>query len=226
MRAESLQRRPPCSFEAFIAARTIAGVAKTFFDDALSDDPRAPLFGVRGVHVQPVATVLDDERFVAVASSDRSQTVASAAGLSTVTTALPSVGILHCSSAPSDASVETSFHIPSTNTLGFVALVFAACAVDLCLGVAFSGGLTDLDWGSWEGSLPESSSLGGDGTPLRGAFIRLQPGFKNSLRGKLYQLCAVGDTFIAINSWRRVPFWSADVAQFFAATDTPASQAS
>src|SRR2546427_13156825 len=26
-----------------------------------------------------------------------------------------------------------------------------------------------LDWGSWEGSLPESSSLGGDGRPLRGA---------------------------------------------------------
>jgi len=41
-----------------------------------------------------------------------------------------------------------------------------------CREVAFSVELMDLDcWGSWEGSLPESSSLGGDCTPLRGAFI-------------------------------------------------------
>src|SRR5262245_23949278 len=30
MRAESMQRRPPCSLEAFIAPRTIAGVSKKF----------------------------------------------------------------------------------------------------------------------------------------------------------------------------------------------------
>ena len=40
--------------------------------------------------------------------------------------------------------------------------------------VAFSDQLKDLDWGSWEGLLPESSSLGGDGTPLRGAFTKLR----------------------------------------------------
>ena len=218
MRAESLQWRPPRSFEPFIAARTIAGVAKKFLDDAPCDDPRAPLSD-REVHARLVAAVLDDERSVAAAYRDRSQSAASAAGFSIATTASPSAGILHCSSAPSDASVEISLRIPSTNTLGFAAVVIAACGVALRGGVAFSGELTDLDWGSWEGSLPESSSLGGDGIPLRGAFIRFRPGFKNSLRGKLYQLCGAGDIFIAINSWRLGPFWSAEMAHSFAATD-------
>jgi hypothetical protein len=68
--------------------------------------------------------------------------------------------------------VEISWRIPSTNTLGSAAVVIAARSVVLCREVAFSDPLKDLDWGSWEGLLPESSSLGGDGTPLRGAFIR------------------------------------------------------
>jgi len=141
-------------------------------------------------------------------------------GVITLTTASAPPGIPRRSSAPSDSSVDVAFRIPSTTTLGFAAVVIAAHSVALGVGVAFSGELTDLDWGSWEGSLPESSSLGGDGIPLRGAFIRFRPGFKNSLRGKLYQLCGAGDIFIAINSWRLGPFWSAEMAHSFAATDS------
>ena len=115
------------------------------------------------VHVPPVAAVLVGECFVAAASCDPSQTAATAAGFSIATTPLPSSGILRCSSAPSDASAESSFRIPSTNTPGFAVVVFAASAVARCVRVAFSDGLTDLVWGSWEGSLPESSSLGGEG---------------------------------------------------------------
>jgi len=121
---------------------------KKFLDDAPCDDPRAPLSD-REVHARLVAAVLDDERSVAAAYRDRSQSAASAAGFSIATTASPSAGI-----------------------------------------------------------------------PLRGAFIRFRPGFKNSLRGKLYQLCGAGDIFIAINSWRLGPFWSAEMAHSFAATDT------
>ena|SRR5436309_172393 len=190
MRAESLQRRPPCSFEAFIAARTITRVTKKFFADSPCDDPRGLTFPVR-VHVWPVAAVLDAGRFVAAAFCDRCRTAAIADGFSTATTVLPSAGIPHCSSAPSDASDESSFRIPSANTPGFVAGVILASAVDRYVGVDFSEKLTDLDWGSWEGSLPESSSLGGDGTPLRGAFI-IDSGFgrdsRTHLRIQLYQL--------------------------------------
>lgn len=171
MRAESLQRRPPRSFEAFVATRTITCVNKKIFADAPCDDPRAPPSGVTA-HVQTVAAVLGGERFVLAVSCDRFQTAAIAAGFSIVTTASPSPDIPRCSSAPSDPSVEISFRIPSTNRLGFATGVVAACSVALCMGVALSAELTDLDWGSWEGSLPESSSLGGDCTPLRGAFVR------------------------------------------------------
>jgi hypothetical protein len=220
MRAESLQRRPPRSLEAFIATRTVAGVAKKSFADPPCDDPRAPLSGVM-VHVRSAATVLDGECFVAVVSSGRSPNGAISAGSSIATTAALSPGIPCCSSAPSDAPAEISFGIPSTNTPGFVAAAIAAvCPVVLCGRVAFSVGLSDLDWGSWEGSLPESSSLGGDGTPLRGAFISLHTGFKNSLRGKLYQLCGTGDILAAVKSWRPGPLWSAKAAHSFAAADS------
>jgi hypothetical protein len=156
---------------------------------------------LRGVtaHVQTVAAVLDGERFVLAVSCDRFQTAAIAAGFSIVTTAWPSPGIPRCSSAPSEVSAEISFRIPSTNTLGFAAGVIAACSVALCRGVAFSAELTDLDWGSWEGSLPESSSLGGDRTPLRGAFIQAS-GFQELTTGKTLSACRAGDIFIAIIS--------------------------
>jgi hypothetical protein len=170
MRAESLQWRPPRSLEVFIATRTIACAAKIFFDDSLCDDPRAPLFGVI-VRLQPVATVLDDERFVAAVSSGRSPIAATVAGFSIATIAWLSAGTPHCSNAISDAPVEISFRIPSTNTLAFAAVVTAASSVATCVGVAFSVELSDLGRGSWDGSLPESSSLGGDGSPLRGALI-------------------------------------------------------
>lgn len=183
MRAESLQRRPPCSFEAFITARTITGEAKKNFVPASDDDPRAPLFGRGSAHIQTVATVLDAERFVPAVYGDRFQTAATAAGFSIGTTASPSPNIPRRSSAPWDPLVEISLRIPSTNTLGSAALVIAACSVVLCRRVAFSGQLKDLDWGSWEGLLPESSSLGGDGTPLRGAFTKLQ-GFSRTHCGE------------------------------------------
>ena len=100
----------------------------------------------------------------------RSQTGASASGFSIATTASPSAGIPRCSSAPSDALAETGFRIPLINTPAFVVAVIPVLPFGRSLGVDFFDELTDLDWGSWEGSLPESSSLGGDGTPLRGAF--------------------------------------------------------
>ena len=101
-------------------------------------------------------------------SCSPSPIAATVADFSIATTAAPSAGIPRCSSASSDALVENGFRTPSINTLGFVAAALLVSVV-CCLGVDFSDDLTDLDWGSWEGSLPESSSLGGDGRPLRGA---------------------------------------------------------
>ncbi|HVH71897.1 MAG TPA: hypothetical protein VNB49_12390 [Candidatus Dormibacteraeota bacterium] len=127
-------------------------------------------FPARMTHVQPASVVLDDERFVVAVSCGPSPFAATVAGFSIASTASPSADIPGRSSASSDALAENSCRIPSINTLGSAAaapLVSVAC----CLGVAFSVDLTDLDWGSWEGSLPESSSLGGDRTPLRGAFF-------------------------------------------------------
>jgi hypothetical protein len=122
-------------------------------------------------HVQPASAVLDDVRFVAAVSCGHSPIAASVAGFSIATTPVPSAGTPGCSSAPSDASAENSSRNPSANTFAVAAAVIPLFSAACCLGVDFSDDLTDLGWGSWEGSLPESSSLGGDGTPLRGAFI-------------------------------------------------------
>jgi len=95
-----------------------------------------------------------------------------------------------CNSAPSVASAETGFRIPLTNTPGFVLAALGLCASLCCPGVAFSVELTDLDWGSWEGSLPGSSSLGGEGKSsprrlhlsiLASAGIQELTGGKNSI---------------------------------------------
>jgi hypothetical protein len=151
----------------------------------------------RMTHVQPASVVLDDERFVAAVSCGPSPFAATVAGFSIATTASPSADIPGCSSAPLDALAENSFHIPSTNTLGFAAAALLVFSVACCLGVDFLAGLIDLDWGSWEGSLPESSSLGGDGSPLRGAFFidsaySIRP-IKNSPAGK---------TLSTLRGWR------------------------
>jgi hypothetical protein len=169
MGAEPLQWRAPGSPEAFVAARTITALGKNFRQCALVMT-HAHHLPTAMTHVQPASAVLDDERFVAAVSCGHSPIAATVAGFSIVTTASPSTGIPGCSSAPSDALAENSFRIPSINTLGFVAAALLV-SVGCCLGVDFSGDLIDLDWGSWEGSLPESSSLGGDGRPLRGAFF-------------------------------------------------------
>src|SRR5438132_13578116 len=47
----------------------------------------------------------------------------------------------------------------------------------------------------------------------------LDPGFKNSLQEKLYQLCGAGDILIAIDSRRLGPSWSAKMAHSFTAAD-------
>jgi hypothetical protein len=125
-------------------------------------------------HVQLIAAVLGDERFALDVSCDRCATAAIVDGFSIATTADLSADIPGCSSAPSDALVEISFGILSANTPGAAAVATAASCFARCVDVAFSDELTDLDWGSWEGSLPESSSLGGDGSPLRGAFAIVQ----------------------------------------------------
>ena len=122
-------------------------------------------------HVQPASAVLDDERFVAAVSCGHSPIAATVDGFSIATTAAPSAGTPGCSSAPSDASAENSSRNPSANTFGVAAAVIRLFSAACCLALDFSDDLTDLGWGSWEGSLPESSSLGGDRTPLRGAFI-------------------------------------------------------
>jgi hypothetical protein len=131
-------------------------------------------FAVRMMHAQPAAAVLDDGRFVLAVSCDRSRTPASVAGSSTATIASLSAGTPRCSSAPSDALAETSFRIPSTDTLGFAVPALAASCFACYPGVDSVDELLDLDRGSWEGSLPDSSSLGADGRPLRGAFISIQ----------------------------------------------------
>src|SRR5215831_8825412 len=104
-------------------------------------------------HVQTAAAALDGERSVAVASFARSPTASSAADFSIATTALPSADIPHCNSASSHVWVEIVSHTPSTDTPGFVAVALGAAPVP----VAFFVELADLGWGSWEGSLPESS---------------------------------------------------------------------
>src|SRR5262245_12272085 len=172
-------------------------------------------------HVPLPAAVLDAGRFVASASSSHSPTSATVACFSIATTAAPLAGTPHCNSAPSDASAGSSSRILSADTPG-PAVVVSSVFFLAGRRVDFFGELSDCDWGSWEGSLPESSSLGGDGTPLRGAlFINLRSsirGFKNSLAGKLYQLWKRGVTLSAIHLRRPGPFWSAKMAHFFAAT--------
>jgi hypothetical protein len=183
-------------------------------------------FSVRMTHVQPAAAVLDAGRLVASASSVLSPTAATVAWLSIPTTVWPLAGTPRCNSAPSVALAETSFRIPSANTPGSAAAAPAVFSVACCRRVDFFGELSDLDWGSWEGSLPESSSLGGDRTPLRGAFtsIQLLRGFKNSLRGKTLQnFFGIGDILIAIGLRRLGSFWSAKVAHSFAASVTSGS---
>ena len=168
MRAESLQWRAPASFQPLVAARTITGVPEKFFVRPIVMT-HARQFYARMTHVLPAAAVLDVGRFVASASSARSPTSATVAGFSIATTSGPLAGSPRCNNAPSDIGAETSSRIPSTNTPGSVAAVPPVFSVACSLGVDFYDELTDLDWGSWEGSLPESSSLGGDGRPLRGA---------------------------------------------------------
>src|SRR2546422_3588704 len=54
---------------------------------------------------------------------------------------------------------------------------------------------------------------------LHSAIPLFDPGFKNSLQEKLYQLYGAGDILIAIDSRRRGPLWSAKMAHSLTAAD-------
>ncbi len=117
--------------------------------------------------VEP-APATGNVRFAPGASDAHSPSGGTAPGFSIATTAGLAAGTRRRNNAPSDASAETSSRIPLANTPGS-----AAAVLDLSFLVGlvdFSEKLKDLDWGSWEVLLPEGSSLGGDLTPLRGAF--------------------------------------------------------
>ena len=121
------------------------------------------------------APVADNVHFVAGVSDARSPTAGTSAGFSIVTIAGLLSDTRRCNNAPSAASAENSSHIPLANTAGSAAAVLdLSSLVGL---VDFSEKLKDLDRGSWERSLPEGSSLGGDVTPLRGAFHFLRRGW-------------------------------------------------
>src|SRR5437667_5278908 len=123
---------------------------------------------------------------------------------------------------PSDALVETPFRIPSTDTLGFAAAALAASCLACYPVVDSVDELLDLDRGSWEGSLPDSSSLGEDGTPLRGAFIidsASLTGFQELTAGKTLSILREWRILIAIDLRQPGPLWSAKLAQSYAAAD-------
>src|SRR5207249_2017832 len=182
----------------------------------------APHFPAGMMHVQLSAAVLDDGRFVASASSAHSRVAAIVAGSSIATTVSLSPDTPCCSSAPSDALVETPFRIPSTDTLGFAAAALAASCLACYPVVDSVDELLDLDRGSWEGSLPDSSSLGEDGTPLRGAFIidsASLTGFQELTAGKTLSILREWRILIAIDLRQPGPLWSAKLAQSYAAAD-------
>src|SRR5439155_1269071 len=117
---------------------------------------------------------------------------------------------------------ETPFRIPSTDTLGFAAAALAASCLACYPVVDSVDELLDLDQGSWEGSLPDSSSLGEDGTPLRGAFIidsASLTGFQELTAGKTLSILREWRILIAIDLRQPGPLWSAKLAQSYAAAD-------
>src|SRR5439155_20711866 len=121
---------------------------------------------------------------------------------------------------------ETPFRIPSTDTLGFAAAALAASCLACYPVVDSVDELLDLDQGSWEGSLPDSSSLGEDGTPLRGAFIidsASLTGFQELTAGKTLSILREWRILIAIDLRQPGPLWSAKLAQSYAAADNAQS---
>src|SRR5437867_3626958 len=128
MRAESLQRRTRGSLEAVVAAGPITRVRKkNSLTPLLMTHARH--FPVAMTHVQPTAAVLDDARSVASVSFARSRIAATVSDSSIVTTASPSAGIPHRSSAPSDALAENFCRIPSANTCDFAVVAIETCFV-------------------------------------------------------------------------------------------------
>jgi len=113
--------------------------------------------------VQTARLVAGSVRFVVGVSVGHSSTAGTAARSSIATTAALVADTPRCNNVPSDASAENSSRIPSVNTAGSAAAVLSLSSF---VGfVDFFEKLKDLDWGSWERSLPEGSSLGA-GMPL------------------------------------------------------------
>lgn len=113
--------------------------------------------------VQTALLVAGSARFVVGVFPGHSPTAGTAGGSSTATTAALLAGTHRCNNVPSDAAAGSSSRIPSVNTAGSAAAVRSLSSV---VGfVDFFEKLKDLDWGSWERSLPEGSSLGA-GMPL------------------------------------------------------------
>ena len=136
--------------------------------------------------VETAPLVAGSVRFVAGVAAGHSPTSGSAADFSIATTAALVADTHRCNNVPSDASAENSSRSPSVNTAGSAAAVLSLSS--FVRFVDFFEKLKDLDWGSWERSLPEGSSLGGDVTPLRGAFQFLRRlGLRARAAPELYQ---------------------------------------
>jgi hypothetical protein len=160
-RAEPLQRRTPAPFKHHITARTITRMAEKIFllgsmVMTLARLPRHPPV------VGTARLVAGSVRFVVGVSAGHSPTAGTAACSSTATTAGLVADTPRCNNVPSDASAENSSRIPSVNTAGSAAVLSLSSFLGF---VDFFEKLKDLDWGSWERSLPEGSSLGA-GMPL------------------------------------------------------------
>ena len=106
------------------------------------------------------ALVAGNVRFVPGVSDGHSPTAGTADGSSIPTTVGLAAGSLRRNTSPSDAMAETSARIPSADTSGFAPSALDVSA--LVWSLDFLDELTDLGRGSWECSLPDSSSLGGD----------------------------------------------------------------
>jgi hypothetical protein len=115
--------------------------AQRFQQPAPRFPPPAPLFPPLATRLLGAEAVLDGVRFVASASPVRSPTLATVACFSIATIAEPFAGTPDYSSAPSDASADTSSRIPSINT---PAVADVALGLFCCLGVDFLLGLTNL----------------------------------------------------------------------------------
>jgi hypothetical protein len=200
--AKPLQRRTARPFKRYVAAWPVTAIAEKIFlvEWMVMTLARLLLDGF-----VESATAAGSVRSVAGVSAAPSPIADIAGGSSIATIAGLAAGTLRCNSASWDALAETRVRIPLANTSGFV-----AAGRSLYSFLSFSGSLDfvedlkDLDWGSWEGLLPESSSLGEDASPLRGAFPFSIPSSAR-LFPKLYQASLILMTGFLSSKTHAVP---------------------